>query len=205
MCRAACSPIQYIKRFKSDVLWYRYFFLLQTFVRRAPHAIWSTFAFAFGLYEIFVFYVCSEHSVVTHCIRSPFIAARKATITKETTKNNRAKKKTNIFIHLICLHDIRWPGIREFITRIEGETQNSIYRFPNKYFIYLHVFVIEHFHSCFSTIFPPTAVCSTHVRTRIVLPMVCAWGSATNKCTTTVQYMRVLTTTEMKRREWKKK
>lgn len=99
MCRAACSPIQYIKRFKSDVLWYRYvfFLLLQTFVRRAPHAIWSTFAFAFGLYEIFVFYVCSEHSVVTHCIRSPFIAARKATITKETTKNNRAKKNEHIY------------------------------------------------------------------------------------------------------------
>lgn len=194
MCRAACSPIQYIKRFKSDVTLISLLFFF--FSRRSfavHHTLFDPHLLAFGLYEIFVSMFALSIQLLRIIFVHRFIAARKATITKETTKNKRERKKY-IFIHLICLHDIRWPGIREFITRIEGETQNSIYRFPNKYFIYLHVFVIEHFHSCFSTIFPPTAVCSTHVCTRIVLqlPMVCVreplWPTSAQPLFSTCEY-----------------
>lgn len=78
-----------------DIVMFFFFFFRHSFA--VHRTLFDPHLLAFGLYEIFVFYVCSEHSVVTHYIRSPFIAARKATITKETTKNNRAKKNEHIY------------------------------------------------------------------------------------------------------------
>lgn len=67
--RVACSSIQYIKRFNTDVLWYRFFFFSKRYFFRSLCATFYLIRvclFSACKIWLLLLYVCTEHSVIAH-------------------------------------------------------------------------------------------------------------------------------------------
>lgn len=111
-------------------------------VRCAPRSIW----FAFACFRLVRFGCCCcmfalsiQLLRITPVVCSPYRLEQSRG--RRRSQKKQPKMKNNIFIHLICLHMIfGGRGMRDFITQTEEAPQNSIYRFPNKNFIYLHTY-----------------------------------------------------------------